>query len=423
MARRKYRLAVAVLAGVHGLAWGGCSEDTSPDSDAGAPMCDVSERPSRAPGPALEMSSAAGEQGCAGTSLAQVVDAIHAAHPELADIRDLYPSTPDAAAGDQSLIYAHETPDGGFALAFRRGGGDCPSGCAGDEYWYFRTDALCQPEQIGHLADASDADAGAACRRFTGFPLWDRPSPPDPVEVCGYRPSSELSGTYTLPACGQALGCTVPGQRAEPRALDLDLQFEIAQDDAEPGTGTLTLSNTGDPAIDGRPLPATFTRGVARVDDVPADLPSNCQASQRFQVLIDFDGYAESYVRVDEAGAKACSHDPEGAESCNASIQLDLGWLGERGCREASELQTTIATAAQLNNECEQDSDCALVEVDTSCLGACGVSVRADRANAMRALITAAADAHCHWATCAVLASCAQIEAGCNEGACTTRLK
>jgi len=416
-------MAVAVLAGVHYLAWA-CSDDmpddADPGADAGAPMCDVAERPSRAPGPPLSTNAAAGEQGCEGTSLGDVVDAIHVAHPELADIRDLYPPSPDAA-GDPSVIYAHETPDGGFALVFRRAGEDCPSGCTDDEYWYFRTDELCQPEQIGHLANTSDV--GAECQSFAGFPLWDRPPPPDPTGVCGHRPSRALGGIYKLPACGQALACSVPGQRAEPRALDLDLQIEIAQDEGEPGAGTVTLWNTGEPAIDGRPLEATFRRGVASVDDSWDDFASNCPSSQRFEALIDFDGYAESYVRVLETGSPACSEDPAGAESCNGSLQLDLGWLGESGCREASELQTTIATAAQLSGECAEDSDCALVEVDTSCLGACGVSVRADRVDAMRELIAAAADAHCHWATCAVLASCAQIEAACNDGACTTRLK
>jgi hypothetical protein len=421
MACRRYRIAIGVLVGVH-FVLGSCSDDpdADADADAGAPMCDVAERPSRAPGPSLETSDAGGERGCEGTSLGDVVAAIHAAHPELADIRDLYQPAP-GGAGDPSSIYANESPDGGFALVFRRGGGDCTSGCTENEYWYFRTNERCEPEQIGHLANTSDA--GSECRSFTGFALWDRPPPPDPVGVCGYRPSRTLSGTYTLRACGQSLACSVPGQPAEPQALDLDLRVEIAQGEGDPEAGTVTLLNTGEPTIDGRPLPATFARGVATVDDVQDDPSSACPQSQRFQVSIDFDGYAESYVRVIETGSQGCSEDTEGAMPCKGSLQLDLGWLGERGCNAASELQATIATAAQQNSQCEQDSDCVLVDVDTSCLGACGVSVRADRADAMRELIDAAADAHCHWATCSVLASCAEIEAVCKDGACTTRLQ
>jgi hypothetical protein len=420
MARKKYRSAIIVLAGIQCLVFGSCGDDTSSArTDAGAPMCDVAERPSRAPGSAVEERAAAGERTCDGASLGDVVDAIHAAHPELADIHELYPPEPDAV-GDQSFIHAYESPDGGFALVFRRGGGDCSSSCTENEYWYFRTNERCEPEPIGRLANTGGA--AAECQSFTGFPLWDRPPPLDPVRVCGYRPSRALSGTYTLRACGQVLACSVAGQEAEPRALNLDLRVEIAQGERDPSSGTLTLLNTGEPSIDGRPLEAKFARRLATVDESKENW-SGCPASQRFQVSIDFDGYAESYVRVIETGSAGCSGDPQATEGCKGSLQLDLGWLGERGCDAASELQTTISTAAQLNGECEQDSDCALVEVDTSCLGACGISVRADRVDAMRELIDAAANAHCHWATCSALASCAETDAACSDGACTTRLR
>ncbi len=140
-----------------------------------------------APGSPVYALTAPGPGACAGTTLAAVIAAIHARWPELADVSRLHQPEP-RRAGDGSAIHAF-TPDGGFALAFKRGGGDCPAGCTEHEYWYFTTDATCAAEQVGHYRAGW---LSGACLTATGTPLWGLPAPPDPALVCGEQaPRSE----------------------------------------------------------------------------------------------------------------------------------------------------------------------------------------------------------------------------------------
>ena len=64
--------------------------------------------------------------------------------------RDRPMSNDGNRGGDGSFIYAFAT-ETGFAVTFKRGGGDCPAGCAENEYWYFVTDPACAPMQVGHF--------------------------------------------------------------------------------------------------------------------------------------------------------------------------------------------------------------------------------------------------------------------------------
>lgn len=70
--------------------------------DGGNLSCELPEL-SREPGRALTALDALGTGPCASTTLGAAIDAVHAAQPELDDIRDLY--IPDAnRGGDQSYI-------------------------------------------------------------------------------------------------------------------------------------------------------------------------------------------------------------------------------------------------------------------------------------------------------------------------------
>ena len=124
--------------------------------------------------------AATGSGACVGSTLAQIIAWVHRDRPELADVSRLYLPDPNRG-GDGSFVYAFEQ-ESGFALAFRRGGGDCPAGCTENEYWYFVTDDACKPEQIGHYR--AEWQTGT-CVTISGAPLWGLPQAPAPALVCG----------------------------------------------------------------------------------------------------------------------------------------------------------------------------------------------------------------------------------------------
>ena len=107
--------------------------DSGVDASTGG-TCEPPEL-NREPGPPVYDLSAKGKGTCADSALGTVIDAVHALHPELDDIVELYVPDPNRG-GDQSYIYAFETTlDGGFALVFRRGAGDGPAGCTENDYY------------------------------------------------------------------------------------------------------------------------------------------------------------------------------------------------------------------------------------------------------------------------------------------------
>jgi hypothetical protein len=102
---------------------------------------------------------------CGGKTLQQVIDAVHASHPELADIARIF--SPDPSL-DGSFIYAFAAPMA-FRLVFVRGSGDCPSGCIERDYWYFQTDASCTPVLVGNHAVGACPPLGDWCKGETHF--------------------------------------------------------------------------------------------------------------------------------------------------------------------------------------------------------------------------------------------------------------
>ncbi len=133
--------------------------------------------PEAAPGLAIVRMDATGSGACTGRSLADVIAEVHRGWPQLADIQKL--RDPDRI-GDGSFIYAFAQPPG-FALAFKRGGGDCPAGCTENEYWYFATDDRCQVQPVGHYRAAWSTQN---CLQVIGAPLWDTPRGSDPAVIC-----------------------------------------------------------------------------------------------------------------------------------------------------------------------------------------------------------------------------------------------
>jgi hypothetical protein len=384
--------------------------------DAGAATCGVPERASREPGPAVTELAARGKGACAAKSLGDVIAAVRTAHPEFADIKDLY--TPDPMhASAPSSVYAFETKDDGFAVVFRRGSVDCLAGCIANEYWYFRTDASCDPQSVGHFLGHADP---SGCFSVEGFPLWDHPQPLDPASQCGDVEVAGLSplGDYSEHACGQLQLCTDKGSPGQAR--DFELQFKI---DTVPGSGqiTLTLQNTGELDIDNRPLTATVQSQKVHVVEHVDNLPSKCLEQHDLEVMIDFGGHQKSFVHYEEVKTRDCTNAPD--NYCKGSLQLELWYLSSSSCTAAMDLYQVVATILAQPQSCQDDGDCTLINLGASCAGGCPAAVRTDQADDISQLFRQAADAYCKDVECRDgPVSCPAQHAVCQAGSCTTEL-
>jgi hypothetical protein len=268
------------------------------------------------PGESLMDPEASGGGPCSGRDLSSVIDAIREDHPELEDIQIFY----DQLFLDNSYIYPYQKPDGGFAIVFRRGWGDCPSGCSESEYWYFETDEACTPVQVGHYRPTYNDQQ--PCIEQDGLPMWGRPPTPDPIIVCDSDLSPEdISGSYRFTAIGQHLPCTV-GTFVGDVDIRLEVDIEIEQSPDAPDTGTVIIEGTGDQLVDGRVLPASFTRRRFSVHEQESNLPASCPQEHQLDVSYDFEGFAPGVIALTEFGTPDCENAP--LTFCRGSLQLAL---------------------------------------------------------------------------------------------------
>jgi hypothetical protein len=218
-----------------------------------------------------------------------------------------------------AVVVPYRDEDGGFSLVFRRGSGDCPSGCIDNEYWYFQTDSKCEPQQVGHYAEDNSEDG--TCFDVQGLPMWKTPKPMDPSYQCGadMTPQS-ISGSYTLGASGTQTACTDKAG-AEPQvAVAMAVTMTIAQDPGDLSKGTVTFQGTGSAVVDGQPLPATFKRRRFDASASWSNLPATCPEDSGVSATYDFEGYAPGTLRAGESRTLDCS---TGAY-CKGELQLDL---------------------------------------------------------------------------------------------------
>jgi hypothetical protein len=285
----------------------GGTTDLSPpsagdDSRPGEPASDLAQR---------------GAGACAGVSLQQVIAAVHQGWPALADVTELYRDDP-TRIGDGSFIYAF-AHDGGFALVFKRGGGDCPAGCTENEYWYFVTDAVCAPTQVGHYGIAPGA---GNCLMASGKPMWGLPRAPDPVAVCGAdNTPAPVSGVYKLDGTGTRVACTEKAGAEPQMSVALALTLSVTQAAGDPAHGTVTLDGTGHPLIDGQPIPATFTRRRFTAARETSNLPATCIDQHTIQIRHDFESGLPGRLDFFEVKALGC---PPSQAYCKGTIGLDL---------------------------------------------------------------------------------------------------
>ena len=272
-----------------------------------------------APGPGAPVFelAAAGVGACSGMSLQDVIAGVHAQRPELADVKELYRPDPQRG-GDGSFIHAF-SQERGFALAFKRGGGDCPAGCTDNEYWYFATDESCIAREVGHYRAGWDT---GSCLTTSGEPLWGIPRPPDPNIVCraDNRPQL-LSGTYRARGTGSRVACTAERGSSPNIPVALLLSIIVTQDPADLSRGTIQIQGTGHPLIDGQPLPATFTRRRLSVSHEASNLPAACIDQHAIAFEQDLEDQRPGRLHFTEVRSLDC---PPGQDYCKGLLDLEL---------------------------------------------------------------------------------------------------
>jgi hypothetical protein len=271
-----------------------------------------------APGAPVYDLARKGQGPCAGGSLEQAISAVHKGWSHLSDIQMLY--TPDQL-GDGSFIRAFAS-ESSFALDFKRGGGDCPSGCTENEHWYFMTDVACAPTQVGHFKAAW---ATGNCLSTEGTPMWGLPKPPDPAVVCGADNSPrDVSGVHNLRGTGTRMACTDKGA-GEPRVnVNVPLTMTVAQSTGDLSRGTVTLQGSGYPLIDGQPIAAMFSRRRFTATREVSNLPATCIDQHAIQLDLDFDSGLPGHLEFTETRSLNC---PPSQDYCKGQLNLDLAIL------------------------------------------------------------------------------------------------
>jgi hypothetical protein len=249
--------------------------------------------------------------------LADAIAQVRALRPDLSDIVELFMPNPDVG-GDGSYIYAFAEADGGFALVFKRGGGDCPSGCTSNDYWYFETDAGCRIQAVGEAHDSGP------CTPADEQPRWGVPAAVAPRYICGADLSTvQLSGDYDLVTCGSATACALGGAKSSSRPLPSTLSISIQQDAADLTQGTVTLDGTGEPLLDAVPFPAKFDRQSFTAHAEYSNLPAACPEQWQLDFTYDFEGFGPRTLHFFQTQTPDCKNAPNAY--CKGGLDADLG--------------------------------------------------------------------------------------------------
>jgi hypothetical protein len=282
----------------------------------GAPVDACAPRRDEPPGAPIYAVSTPGSGECKGTSLADTIEAVRQLRPDLSDVTELYAPDPERG-GDGSFIYAFAKPDGGVALVFKRGDGDCPAGCTINDYWYFETGADCAVEALGEAHRDFEH-----CMQPDQLPRWGIPRAALPSEICGTDLSPEnLNGHYSITTCGTALACAFSGEKPSERALPARIGLTIAQDAADLSRGTVTLDGTGETTLDGLAFEATFERRSFTVDSSYQNLPEDCSLTWNARLAYDFEGLKVSKLNFFFTKSDDCSV----GVTCKGDVSASFG--------------------------------------------------------------------------------------------------
>lgn len=264
---------------------------------------------------------APGRGPCAKQTVNHLLASIWARRPELRN------APPLSSRHDDGFVHVTAfTSDAGWKLILERGTGDCPSGCVDRQRWYYATDASCAPHEVGH-------GRFYWCFNTTRVPAWGIPPGLDPAHVCGADDlPRDISGSYPVAATGVRSACP-PQAQADAR---MSLTMVVRQDPADLGRGSVTIAGTGEPALDGRPLPARFFRRGFVADETNVELPAPCAGRRSVVIEYDFDqpfrqtpdARAHGVLRATWHGDLRCEAAPPGTAACARALDLTLDVAG-----------------------------------------------------------------------------------------------
>jgi hypothetical protein len=262
--------------------------------------------------------AAPGAGPCAGKTLASVIAAVHEGWPDLAGISAIAGMDPNLS-GDGSLIFAFSA-EGGFRVVFKRGMNDCPAGCIDNRYWYFETDKQCAPRLLGEY-ERTYSGAGN-CFEVKGRPLWGIPAAIDPMHVCGADNSpKDIHGIYRLRGAGNRTACTEKMGAEPTEKVSLELTATVLQAMGDLASGTVVLQGSGNPRLDGVPLPGTVKGRKITAALETSNLPAMCVEQSSVSLELDLAAPLSGKLSFFEMRSIGC---PPGTGYCKGALTLEL---------------------------------------------------------------------------------------------------
>lgn len=253
-----------------------------------------------------------GTGACSDVTLGEFIERAHELRPELADIEVLTPGSGEVTSDPEREIIPLVSDDG-FLLAFKRGEGDCESGCISSTYFYFESDAECQPVYLGEYSAIFDDENN--CYEVEGERRWEVGRNVSTTSRCDYEPyAADVSGSHEISAEGTTVPCPDEGESE----WEGSFEFVVEQDPADPTKAEVFFKNVH-PKVNMGPWLGTVEGETLTIDFERSR--SSCLDS----VAVDFSyDFAEGRGRftVNIAGVIDCSD--QSSEFCKEYIDLTL---------------------------------------------------------------------------------------------------